>query len=165
MAFDAFLKIETIPGESTDSKHKDWIEILSYSHGVSQTPSGSLSSGGGASSQRCDHAPMTITKALDKSSPKLAEACCKGDHISEVIVSLNRAGGDKEQYMQYKLMDVLITDVSPSGAAKGNETLPLETVSFVYGQIEWTYTQQKLADGTAGGKVASGWDLRENKAL
>ena len=24
--FDAFLKIATIPGESTDDKHKDWIE-------------------------------------------------------------------------------------------------------------------------------------------
>ena len=29
MAFDAFLKVDGIPGESTDDKHKDWIEILS----------------------------------------------------------------------------------------------------------------------------------------
>ena len=28
MAIDCFLKIETIPGESTDDQHKDWIEIL-----------------------------------------------------------------------------------------------------------------------------------------
>jgi len=27
-AYDAFLKIDGIPGESTDDKHKDWIEIL-----------------------------------------------------------------------------------------------------------------------------------------
>ncbi|WP_353327541.1 type VI secretion system tube protein Hcp, partial [Chitiniphilus shinanonensis] len=27
MAFDAFIKIDGIPGESTDDKHKDWIEI------------------------------------------------------------------------------------------------------------------------------------------
>ena len=49
MAFDAFLKIATIPGESTDDKHKDWIEVLSYSWGVSQQTSGSRSSGGAAS--------------------------------------------------------------------------------------------------------------------
>ena len=30
MAFDAFLKIEGIDGESTDDKHQKWIEILSY---------------------------------------------------------------------------------------------------------------------------------------
>jgi len=32
MAVDVFLKIDGIPGESTDDKHKEWIEILSYSH-------------------------------------------------------------------------------------------------------------------------------------
>ena len=31
-AYDAFLKIDGIPGESTDDKHKDWIEILSFNH-------------------------------------------------------------------------------------------------------------------------------------
>ena len=35
MAFDAYLKIDGIPGEALDSKHKDWIEITSYSFGVS----------------------------------------------------------------------------------------------------------------------------------
>jgi hypothetical protein len=29
-AFDSFLKIDGIPGESTDDKHKDWIEVISY---------------------------------------------------------------------------------------------------------------------------------------
>ena len=27
MAFDAFIKIDGIPGESTDEKHKEWIEV------------------------------------------------------------------------------------------------------------------------------------------
>jgi type VI protein secretion system component Hcp len=27
MAFDAFPKIDAIPGESADGKYKDWIEI------------------------------------------------------------------------------------------------------------------------------------------
>ena len=31
-AYDAFLKIDGIAGESTDDKHKDWIEILSFNH-------------------------------------------------------------------------------------------------------------------------------------
>jgi len=40
MAGDCFLKIDGIPGESTDDKHKDWIEVMSYSHGVSQMAGG-----------------------------------------------------------------------------------------------------------------------------
>jgi type VI secretion system secreted protein Hcp len=35
-AFDYFLKIDGIPGESTDSKHKDEIDVLSWSWGETQ---------------------------------------------------------------------------------------------------------------------------------
>ncbi|GAI77194.1 unnamed protein product, partial [marine sediment metagenome] len=52
--------------------------------------------------------------------------------------------------------------LSPGGSAQGGETLPLEEVSFNYGKIEWTYTQQKRADGSGGGNVAAGWDLEKN---
>jgi type VI secretion system secreted protein Hcp len=165
MAFDAFLKIEGVPGESTDANHKDWIEILSFSHGLTQTASGSMSSGGGASAERCDHSAFTVVKTLDMASPLLAEKCCSGEHIKEVMLSLNRAGGDKVQYMEYKMTNVMVTKVSPGGSSQGKETLPLEEIAFRYGLIEWTYTQQKLADGTGGGKVAAGWDLTGNKKV
>ncbi len=52
MAFDAFLKIDGIPGESTDDKHKDWIEITSYSQAIHQPASSTASSVGGASAER-----------------------------------------------------------------------------------------------------------------
>ena len=45
MAFDAFLKIEGIEGESTDKTHPGEIEIGSYSWGVEQP--GSVGGGGG----------------------------------------------------------------------------------------------------------------------
>ena len=45
MAADYFLKIDGIKGESLDDKHKDEIDVLSFSWGVSQ--SGSMAFGGG----------------------------------------------------------------------------------------------------------------------
>jgi type VI secretion system secreted protein Hcp len=36
-------------------------------------------------------------------------------------------------------------------------------VSFNYGTIKWTYTQQKRTDGSGGGNVTGGWSLVENK--
>jgi type VI secretion system secreted protein Hcp len=162
MAFDAFLKVDGIPGESTDDAHADQIEVLSFSSGVSQTSSASASSGGGASSERADFQDFSIVKALDKASPKLAVACADGTHISEVVLELCRAGGDKLKYMEYKLSDCIVSSVRPGGSAQGGETLPLEEVSFNYGKIEWIYTQQKRADGTGGGNVAAGWDLEKN---
>jgi type VI secretion system secreted protein Hcp len=162
MAFDAFIQIDGIPGESTDDAHADWIEVLSYSCGVTQPSSGSASSGGGASAERADFQDFSIVKALDKASPKLALACADGTHISEIILELCRAGGDKVKYMEYKLSDAMVTSVRPGGSSAGGEALPLEEVSFNYGKIEWTYTQQKRGDGSGGGNVAAGWDLEKN---
>jgi type VI secretion system secreted protein Hcp len=163
MAFDCFLKIETIPGESTDDKHKDWIELLSYSHGVSQTGSGSVSSGGGRTAERCDHGDFSVVKTLDKASPKLNLSCCNGEHIKGVTVELCRAGGDKQKYMEYKMSDVVVSSVRPGGSAGGGESLPLEEVSFNYGKIEWTYTETDHKTGKPGGNVAAWWNLAENK--
>jgi hypothetical protein len=35
-AYDAFLNLDGIKGESTDDKHKDWIEISSFNHNITQ---------------------------------------------------------------------------------------------------------------------------------
>ncbi len=75
MPFDAFLKIATVPGESTDDKHKEWIEVLSYSWGVSQMLGGSASSTGSHAGQRADFSAFSVVHSLDKASPKLFLAC------------------------------------------------------------------------------------------
>lgn len=165
MAFDAFLKIDGIDGESTDDKHANWIEVISYSTGISQTASGSASTAGGATSQRADFQDFSIAKALDKSSPKIALGCADGTHIKSVILELCRAGGDKVKYMEYKLSNCIVSSFRPGGSAGGTEKLPLEEVSFNFGKIEWIYTQQKRADGSGGGQVAAGWDLEKNKKV
>jgi len=163
MGFDAFLKIDGIPGESTDSKHKDWIEILSYSHGVTQMAAGSASSGGARSAGRTDHADFSIVKTLDKASPVLALFASKGDHIKKVTLTLHRATGDKQEYMKYDMDNVLVTSVRPGGSSKGGEPLPLEEVSFNYDKITWEYTETDHKTGKAGGKITKWWSLVENK--
>lgn len=93
MAFDAYLKIEGIPGEALDSKHKDWIEIKSYSCAVHQTVSDTATSAGGATSGRSTFNDLQITKYVDKSSSKLFEESAKGTHIPKVTLHVNRARG------------------------------------------------------------------------
>jgi type VI secretion system secreted protein Hcp len=165
MAFDCFLKIEGLDGESTDDQHKKWIEVLSYSHGINQTASASASTAGGATAERCNHQDFSVVKALDAATPKLFEYCCTGQHIKEVTIELCRAGGDKVKYMEYKMSNVIISSVRPGGSSQGGETLPLEEVTFNYGKLELTYTQQKREDGSGGGNVSAGWDLQLNKKV
>lgn len=162
MPFDAFLKIDGMPGESTDDKHKDWIEVLSYSWGASQLASATASSAGGATAERANFQDFSIVKTLDKASPKLALACADGTHIKDVTIELCRAGGDKVKYMEYKMSNCIISSVSVGGGGGGE---PTESLTFNYGKIEWTYVQQKRADGSGGGQVAAGWDLQTNKKV
>ena len=140
--------------------HKNWMELITYSTGVAQQVGGPVSSSGGASAERCDHAPFTVTKLLDKGSPKLSELCSTGKHISEVEISICRAGGEKLEYMNYKLSHAMVS--SYNTMASSGEALPLDEISFTYGKIEYTYTQQKRADGSGGGVVATCYDLMKN---
>jgi type VI secretion system secreted protein Hcp len=162
MAFDAFLQIKGIEGESSDKGHEKWIEIESFHHGLSQPSSGSVSTAGGRAAERCDHGDFTITKALDKSSPKLALFCSNGAHIGEIKLELWRAAGDKAKYMQYLLTDAIVSAVR-YGSSQGDGKLPLEEVSFSYGTIEWTYTETDHKTGKPKGDIKTKWDLTQNK--
>ena len=135
-AYDMFLKIDGVPGESTDSKHKEWIEVLSFSQGVSQPSSRSLSPGGAMSAEPAAHQYFSIMKVLDKASPKLMQYCSNGKHIKDVVLELCRAEGDGQRFMEYKMTDVIISSVRPSGSA--GDAVPTEEVSFNYAKIELT---------------------------
>ncbi|WP_131107689.1 type VI secretion system tube protein Hcp [Pseudomonas sp. Sample_10] len=159
MAFDAYVKIEGIPGEALDDQHKDWIEINGYSFSTHQEASSTASSAGGASSGRTTVSDFTFTKNLDKSSCKLIEASCAGDHLKEVVLTLHRAGGEKQKYYEVVLEEVIIS----SYAQAANEGVPTESISLNYGRIKTIYIQQKRTDGAGGGNVAGGWDRISNK--
>jgi type VI secretion system secreted protein Hcp len=162
MAFDAFMKIDGIEGESADAKHPGWIEIVRYGTGVKQTVSTAPSSAGGATAGRADFSDFLIRKYLDKSSPKLALACAAGTHIDQIVVDLCRAGTDKISFMTYTLKNCIIRRVITTN---GNDTaakFPAETVKINYGAMQWLYIQQKRQGGGAAGNVATGWNLQRN---
>lgn len=160
--FDAYLMIEGIPGESTAAGFEGLIEIQSFSHGVAQSASMSAATAGGATTGRCQHQDFTITKELDKATAILAQKCSDGSHIPAITLTLARAGGgERVPYMEYKLTSCIVSSVSIGG---GTGSFPTEVVSFNYGKIDWTYTQQKRADGAGGGKTTGSWNLQTNAA-
>ena len=163
MASDVFMTIDGIPGESQDDKHKDWIELASFSSSVTQSAgSASRSTGGAASGGRADFSDVMVTKVLDKASPKIIIACATGKHIKEITIEFCRATGEKSKYMQYTLKDVIVTSTQISGQG-GSGEIPTEGVSFNAGEIEWTYTEFNHKDGKKKGDVKSKWSVVENK--
>jgi type VI secretion system secreted protein Hcp len=163
MPSDVFLKIDGLEGESDDAEHKNEIEVLSYSWGVTQAITGTVSSAGTFTGQRADHHPIHIQKYLDKSSPKAAQSCAAGEHHKSAVLTLCRAGGDKQPYMEYKLEDVLISSVQHGGSGEGG--VPTESWSLHYSKITQTYTQIGLDGKPKGAGAAVGWDLKQNKKV
>ena len=69
MASSIFARIGTIKGESRDAKHKDEIEVLSWSWGLSQA--GTMVHGGGGGAGRASFQDFSFTHYVDKASPVL----------------------------------------------------------------------------------------------
>ena len=159
MAFDAYIHIAEITGEALDQQYANWIEIVGYKFGASQSTSATASSAGGASSGRTTLTNFTFTKYLDSASCKLLEASCAGQHLKEVKLVVCRAGTEKLKYYEVVLEEVIIADYTQSAA----DGVPIEVVQLDYGRIKTTYTQQKRTDGSGGGNIAGGWDRIGNK--
>ena len=160
--FDIFMDIAGIDGESTDSAHDKWIDVLSYSHGVSLPGSSGLSSGITRSAGRTDHQAFSIVKTLDKTSPKLSLYCSSGTLIEEITIELCHEGMYRQKYMEYTFTDVIIASVSVTGSTNSAEEKPLEEVTFNYGTIRWTYTETDPLTGKAKGEVSATWDIETN---
>lgn len=154
---DYFLKIDGIPGESTDSKHKDEIVLTSFSMGV--TNAGSASSGGGGGEGKASFHDFNFTHKFDKASPLLMLACASGKHIPTATMTARKAGKGGFEFLFIKMNDVLVT--SSQTQASGDD-LPSEAVSMAFAKIEVDYKPQK-ANGSLGVATSFKWDLQQNR--
>jgi type VI secretion system secreted protein Hcp len=153
----AYMKLGDIKGEATDTDHKDWILIESWSWGESNP--GYV---GVPTSEKANFQDLSVTKRVDKATPKLMLACASGQQItSGTLVFTTRAPGtDNEPYLKYELKDVLISSFQHGGGA-ADGSLPTESVSLNFSKIEMTY----FAVDAAGGDpmpITEGWDIKNN---
>jgi type VI secretion system secreted protein Hcp len=159
VAVDVFLSLDPkVEGESGDAKHKGEIEVLSFSWGVSNMTS--LGSGTGGGAGKATPQAVTISKKLDKSSPKLYQMVALGDHFKKAVITLRKAGGAQQEYCVVTLETVYPSGYQLSGS--DGQDLPLETVSLNYSKIMSDYkTQDK--DGSLKGSVKLGFDFEAQK--
>lgn len=164
MAFDAYIKIDGIPGDSTDKKHEKWIEVESFGHSISQMGGGSSSAQGTHAGGKADHSDFNFSKSLDSASPVLAAYCSDGKPIPNIVLELCRAMGDKICFMKYTFKDSIISAVQCSGA--GAADMPTESVTIRYGQIHWEYTPTDAkTGGKSGAAIKQGWDTFTNEKV
>jgi len=159
MAFDAFLKIEGIQGESTDKAHKDEIEVFSFSWGTANTGTGSVGGGGGAGKASFQdlHFPMPISTAAQN----LMLACATGKHIPEATLTCRKAGGSQVEFLKIKLADVLVSSYQNGGSNQSDlksEALPVDQLSLNFAKLDFLYTVDRT-----GETVETSFDQVQNK--
>lgn len=157
-SMDYFLKVGDIKGSSVDDEHRDWIDILSFSWGVTNSTGGSQ--GGGSGVGKTVFQDFSWTQLVDMSIPPMFQQLTQGKHIKEVTLDVVRPG-DKSAapFFQMIFEDVLLTSLSIAGS--GQE--PGASLSFSYSKIELVYVPQDSKGGD-GKAIKGGWDLKEAKA-
>jgi type VI secretion system secreted protein Hcp len=157
MATKIFAKIGNIKGESTDAKHKDEIEVLSWTWGVTQ--SGTMSFGGGGGSGKVTFHDLNFTHHIDKATPLLLKACATGQHIPDATITVRKAGKGQQEYLIIKLTDVLIASVAMSVA---EDVATAENVALQFAKVDLEYKPQK-ADGSLAAGLHFKYDIKANK--
>ena len=158
MAFDTFIDLKGVEGESTATGMEKKIEIYSFSWGASN-PTTVSSGKDGLSAGKVSISSFNVMKKTEKSSAALFSACCGGKHFDEATVTMRKATGDGGQkpFLTYKFTDVMIESVQWSGSSGGDDT-PTESVSFAFAKVEIAYFMQD-DKGTMKASGNASWDL------
>ena len=159
MASDIFAKIGDIKGESRDVKHKDEIEVLSFSWGL--TNAGVLAPGGGGGAGKATFQDLSIVHNIDKASPRLMLACATGAHLKDATITHRKAGKGQQEFLIVKLNDVIITGVTQGGTSGQTGS---ETVSLAFAKVDLEYRPQK-PDGSLDAGIHFKYDLKANKEV
>jgi type VI secretion system secreted protein Hcp len=135
MAFDAFLKLTDIEGESQVKGFENQIPIESFHWGVAQ--SGTLGTGGGGGAGIASRQDFLFTAASSKASPDLFLSSVTGKHIKEGVLTLRSAGGSQTNFSTIKLSNLLIAAYDQAGSDDGDN--PMDEFALRYSKIEFTY--------------------------
>jgi type VI secretion system secreted protein Hcp len=158
MASDIFAKIGDIKGESADDKHKDEIEVLSFSWGVTNSATIGGGGGGGGVGRATFH-DLSFTHTIDKASPRLLQACATGTHLKEATITHRKAGKGQQEFLVIKMNDIIITGVSLGDSSAGGTS---ENVTLAFAKVDLEYKPQR-PDGSLDQGIHFKFDIKANK--
>ena len=157
----AYIKFDGVDGEAQDKDHKGWSDIMSFGQGLHQPGGGAT----GPTRRRGDVIldDISVSKELDKASPKIAEAVCKGKVFPKVEIQLTASYTDagRVTYYAYELKNVLVTSYNIGGSGQ-SEDVPAEDFSLNFEGIKVTYTEADN-QGKKKGNVEYTWKVEEGE--
>ncbi|WP_460597940.1 Hcp family type VI secretion system effector [Geomonas sp. Red276] len=159
MAMPAHLALQgekqgNIEGSCDMQGREGSILIYGVNHGISipRSPTDGLATG------KRVHGPLSVIKEQDRSSPKLYQALCTGEHMKRVTVKWYRITkmGTEEHYFTHELEDAIIVSICPfmptTLLSENDPYRHMEQVSFTYKKIKWTWEP-------SGIEAEDSWDV------
>ena len=131
---NVFLLIPGVPGESSDDRHRAWIDVRSLSIGVAN----------GA----CSNA--IVNKRFDSSSPVLSAAALIGSAYPSMSIEVTSPTDSRQTYLTYSLTNVTVAAVQ---ASTSEGVLVSESVSLLPTTITISYLPQR-PDGSFGTAIS-----------
>jgi len=144
MSEHIYLQLADIEGSSDREGHEGWIEVLSYSHGLSYSVSSGKDFSGAVS-----HSDLSIVKMTDAASHAIIEKINRRGQIAEITLEIWKDKGEGEGTVDAAAITIKLTNCRVSGysmSGSDDGTLPVESVSFSYQAIEWTFPDSKTTD-------------------
>jgi type VI secretion system secreted protein Hcp len=143
MAYQWFLKIDGINGDSEDADHPNWIDIEAWSFGDT-TPA---ETGGGGSAGKARFSDFYFIMKTNPATVRLARAGDDGDAIASAILScVNKSMPDfkgptgiKGEILRITMDDLHVASFQSRGSGSGDAT-PLNGVALNYSRIERKYS-------------------------
>jgi len=160
----AYMKINGIDGEATETGHEKWIEVAEFHHGVHLDGVKSVSGRSHLMTGTASTREFVISKSLDAASPNINAWCAQAKPISDVTLHvLSTADGKTNVDYEVMLTNTIITSVSISGGGEKKESLPEETVAMRFGKISWEYKPRDKKNAAQGG-AKQVFDFSVNKS-
>jgi type VI secretion system secreted protein Hcp len=148
---DYFLKLDGITGESKDAKHRDEIDILSWSVGTTRRD---YSAGDDTASAHIKD--IMATKYVDKASTQLFASYTTARRIKTLVITCRKGGKDQQEYLVFTCTDALVSSWEAEGS--NGDKPEVETVTFSFRKIAINYWEQQ-DNGTLGGVMNAEYDL------
>lgn len=159
-ATDMFLKLDGIKGESKDGKHKDEIDVLAWSWGMSRGPAADKKNADPSDGLNIQN--LSFTKFADASTPLLMESLLTGSSTANGKLTVRKAGETPLEYIKLCMEGIQVTSVSTGGS--GGEDRLTENVTLHFDQFRYAYTPQK-PDGSGGTAIFTGWDVLNSELV
>ena len=151
---DYFLLLDSIPGDSVDDQHQNWIDVMSYSWGVSNSSS---VSGSGWSASKPSISALSLMTELGSASPLLFLRTMNGRRVATAVLQGMTSGETRQKFLEIEMKDVAVTSYQSSASDGGGS--PTDSFSLAFAIIKYSIFLQS-ATGGVGQTISATWNVR-----